>query len=283
MAGQTSEWSPTTIRRFVRSVRSSADVVEVVTDQGPAYLKAMGNHTGPHILACELVGTQLASWFGLSTFDFTLIEVTEEIELPLDSGGTAQPGPAFITRREEGTTWGGRAWQLRRLANPQDIPRLIAFDTWTLNADRHPPPGVDWKPNQGNVFLSQEGAPRGRLVLKAMDHTHCFTGVSGLTSHVSSIDRVRDERLYGRFPEFVEYVGTDSLRQAAADMAGITRAEVEQMVERVPREWEVESDAREALVRLVCERASFLSDWLPRLSESPNVGLSLRTPGMETP
>ena len=52
------------------------------------------------------------------------------------------------------------------------------FDTWLLNCDRFsfPTRNPPTKPriNRNNVFLSEE-APDGKFVLKAMDHTHCFT------------------------------------------------------------------------------------------------------------
>ena len=43
------------------------------TDAGKGYLKALGGPEGPHTLACEWVATQLARWFGLSTFDFAIL------------------------------------------------------------------------------------------------------------------------------------------------------------------------------------------------------------------
>ncbi len=69
------KWQPTEIRRFVRSVPSSTGVAVVISDAGEGYLKAIGNPEGEHVLACEWVATHLARWFGLPTFDFTLIEV----------------------------------------------------------------------------------------------------------------------------------------------------------------------------------------------------------------
>ena len=63
----------------------------VRTDAGDGYLKAMGNPAGEHALACELVGTQLAAWFGLPVFDFAIIQVTAADELPFAKGGFACP------------------------------------------------------------------------------------------------------------------------------------------------------------------------------------------------
>jgi len=48
------------------------------------------------------VGTQLAAWLGLPTFEFAIIQVLPENEIPFQKGDQAQPGPAFITRLEPG-------------------------------------------------------------------------------------------------------------------------------------------------------------------------------------
>jgi len=178
VSGSSRNWRPTTIRRFIRPFPTSACTALVETDAGPGYLKALGNPEGPHVLACEWVGTQLAKWFDLPTFDFSLITVAVEDEIPFAKGGLAEPGPAFITRAESGEPWSAHESQLKRIANPEDIARLVVFDTWTLNCDRYQPPpeGVAGRArvNWNNVFLSGE-APAGQLLLKAIDHTHCFT------------------------------------------------------------------------------------------------------------
>ena len=48
---------------------SSARTAVVQTDAGTGYLKALGNPEGPNTLACELVGSSLLEWFGLSTLE----------------------------------------------------------------------------------------------------------------------------------------------------------------------------------------------------------------------
>src|SRR5262245_25691871 len=133
-------WQPTTINRFIRGFRTSARAILVDTDAGPGYLKALGGPEGPHTLAAELVGTRLAEWFGLPTFDFTLIMIDQTQEIFDRDGnqiGEALPGPAFISRLEPGDTWSGDERQLATLANPDDIARLVVFDTWLRNCDRH--------------------------------------------------------------------------------------------------------------------------------------------------
>ncbi len=192
-------WNPTTIKRFIKAFPTSACTAQVETDVGKGYIKALGGPEGPHTLACEWVATQLARWFGLSAFDFAIIPVTDDDEIPFYKGGKAQVGPAFITRAESGEPWGGTERQLDKLINPQDISRLVVFDTWTLNCDRHslPTDGKIGKPRvkRNNVFLSEE-APDGQLLLKAMDHTHCFTCGRPLSRSLRNIDNIKDPRVF---------------------------------------------------------------------------------------
>ena len=195
MAKKVQPWKPTTIKRFIKAFPTSACTVLVQTDAGKGYLKAMGGPEGPHTLACECAGTHLARWLGLPTFEFAIIPVTESDEIPFHIGGKAQVGPAFITRAESGEPWSGRERQLNKLFNPQDISRLVVFDTWTLNCDRHSVPEEGkigkLRINRNNVFLSEE-APKGRLMLKTMDHTHRFTCGRQLSRSLRNIDKIRD-------------------------------------------------------------------------------------------
>jgi hypothetical protein len=248
------------IRRMIKAFPTGAATVLVLTDQGKGYLKALGNPEGPHVLACEWVGTHLARRLGLPTFDFALVPVTPEDEIPFAKGGKAQPGPAFITRKERGNPWGGGERSLRRLSNPEDLTRLVLLDTWTRNCDRHPLDPAKRKPNRDNVFLSREGAPPRRSLLKAMDHTHCFTCGRELTPAIADISCVKEEGCYGLFPEFWPHLSRDVMREAVRTLRAVTQVEVRQIVEGIPREWEVPQPVRDALVEFLCRRAVFVAD-----------------------
>lgn len=250
-------WKPEKIVRFVKNLPSGAGTILVETDQGPGYLKAIGNPGGEHCLACEYVGTQLAQWFGLSTFEFTLIEVTEVDELPFAKDGNAKPGPAYITRKEKGSSWGGKKRELRKLVNPDDLTLLVIFDTWTLNWDRYSTTDMA-KPriNRDNVFLSEEGPP-GQLVLKAMDHTHCFTR-SELTRKMAHLDKVMDARVYGLFPEFRPFLNEKAAKRAIKRMNSFSQIEAANIVQSIPKEWDVTEGAREALSEFLVNRAEYL-------------------------
>jgi hypothetical protein len=263
-------WQPTTIRRFIKGFPSSAKTALVETDAGQAYVKGMGGPEGPHTLASELVATRLAAWLGLSTFDYAIVPIdeTDEVWFVDQEGnhvGKAAPGPAFITRAESGETWSGDKKQLERLVNPQDVAKLVVFDTWLLNCDRysHPAGNAMQKPriNRDNVFLSEE-APEGQFVLKAMDHTHCFTCGAAWTKALSRIDRIQCRSLHGMFPEFRTFIGKDrtAVRQTAGKLQSITRRDVMPIVQTIPKQWDVNSGTLEALVNFILGRATFIAE-----------------------
>lgn len=255
-------WQPTRFVRFVRALDTSMGTAEIVTNVGRAYIKAMGNRQGPQQLACEWVGTQLARWFGLPTFDFAILPLDETDEIPFHRGGTAQPGPAFVTRAERGHPWGGSTDELAILVNPGDVARLVVFDTWTLNCDRHPPDLTVRKSNYDNVFLSEEQAPAGQFRLIAMDHTHCFTCGRDLNERTAPIDRIKDERLYGLFPGFVPLVRERRavVEHAAQRLRRFDHSVCRTIVGSIPTEWDVSAEARTGLCELICQRAGFVAD-----------------------
>jgi hypothetical protein len=252
-------WQPTQIHRFVAHWDTGTQVIRVTTELGDGYLKAMGNPEGEHVLACEWVGTQLARWFGLPTFEFGLIEVILGDELPFAKSGKAKPGPAFITRADPGEPWSGKRRELKRLINPQDISRLVVFDTWTRNCDRYfEKEDGSLRINRNNVFLSEE-APAGQLLLRAIDHSHCFTCGQSITPKLAQIDKIRDDRVYGLFPEFRRYLDRDVVGQTIADLHRLDRATVAGMTQSIPRQWDVETSARVALEDFILQRASYLA------------------------
>jgi hypothetical protein len=234
MPREPEHWRPRVIRRFIESVRSATSVARVETDAGEGFVKALGNPAGPHALACEWIGTQLAEWFGLPTLDYALIEVTTDDEIPLFGGHQALPGPAFITRAEKAYSWGGGIASLKRLGNPADIAKLVTFDTWTRNCDRCPADLTQRNPHRDNVLLSRAGA----------------------------IETIRDPGVFGLFPEFRPLLTEAQVRQACARLRTITRRQVETIVASVPAAWAVEDSARQALADLLFRRADFVAGTL---------------------
>lgn len=230
-----------------------------MTDAGPAYAKALGNPQGPHVLACDLVGTALARWFGLPTFDWAILVLGEDDEIPFPGGGRALPGPAFVTREETGLSWSGDAADLELIDNQDDVSRLVVLDHWLRNCDRHPPDLSARKPNIDNVFLSSEQASPGRFRLIAMDQGHCITCGRDLTVAVQNIDVVRDERVYGVFPAFRGLLRPAVLQESLAKLGTLPVTVAADAVQAIPLEWDVSTAVREALRTFVVDRASYLA------------------------
>lgn len=109
------------------------------------------------------------------------------------------------------------------------------------------------------MFLSEE-APTGQFLLKAMDHTHCFTCGKELSRTIRDLDRIRDPRVFGLFPEFRRFLDRSQVKQAAIDLRRFDRAKAARMTEGIPKEWEVSSDALDALRDLIVGRAAFVAD-----------------------
>lgn len=254
-----SPWLPKIFLRFERAYDTSMGTARIVTDAGPAYIKAMGNRQGPHPLACEWIGTYLARWFGLPTFAFAIVTLDAEDTIPFSRGGTAEPGPAFVSKAVQGHPWGGDAEELEQLDNKGMISWLVVFDTWSRNCDRYPPDLSIRRPNYDNVFLSEEGQDN-RLRIIAMDHSHCLTCGRDLNARMSHIDQVRDERLYGLFPEFIPFLRQEEIEKALEKLKMVDRELILDSLEAIPEEWEVTQTARTAVVELLVRRASFVAD-----------------------
>jgi hypothetical protein len=139
--------------------------------------------------------------------------------------------------------------------------RLVVFDTWVRNCDRYPPDLTKRRPNYDNVFLADPVGPStGQPILIAMDHTHCFTCGRDLDADVANVSRVKDDRLYGLFPGFVPFVRQQDVEAAISRLHQVTRQVVSGMVASIPRDWEVEEAARDALIELICRRAEFVAE-----------------------
>ncbi|MEX1224743.1 MAG: HipA family kinase, partial [Pirellulales bacterium] len=233
-------WHPSCITQFVEARKSSTQVVIVETDAGRGFLKAMGNPEGEHALACDWVGTQLARWFGLPTLEQAIVDVDEFVDIRLFNGDLAKLGPALATRAVPGDSWSGEPRQLTKLRNPDDISRLVVFDTWILNRDRH----SQDRQNRDNVFLSVES---GELELLAIDHTHCF-GTSGgeLSERVAQIENCKDRGVYGRFPEFEKFLNRGVVTQCVEQLGRIDETTVRQIIDEIPDEWQVADRAKSA-------------------------------------
>jgi hypothetical protein len=245
---------------------------KVKTDATFGYLKALGNRQGPHALAADWVASSLGQWFGLSVPSVAIMPLALAACFDLPRGARTQPGPAFISKHVDGRTWGGSEAELRTVENTSDITRLVVFDTWLRNCDRHPPDLSTRKPNYANLYLADtERSGRTRLV--AIDHTHCFDCGRDFSERLSHIERIKDERTYGLFPAFKAFISASELLWCKAMLRALERTAVAGIVASIPTEWQVAPAAADALVAQVYGRAGFIADrieagWIPGESVS---------------
>lgn len=252
----------------------------IQTDVGPAYIKALGNRQGPHALACEFVGSSLARWFNLRVPDFAIMNLPAEACFDLPRGHRCKPGPAFVSRHVRGGTWQGSLQELRSLVNPGDITRLVIFDTWVSNCDRHPPDLTQRRPNYNNVYLGDTEDPL-QSCLYAIDHTHCFDCGRDLTPRLSHIDLVQDDRTYGLFPGFRPLLDPGEAQWCMAMLRSVQRRVVEEIVDQLPPEWEAPTAAAAALVEFLHRRARYVADRID--AGWPQAAPGARGAGQEQP
>lgn len=257
-------WGPTKVLRVWQVHPTSARTAHVQTDAGPCYLKGCENPEGPHILACELVGTRVARWFGLPTFDFAVLHLSGEDQLHFAESEEPGTGPAYVTRAETGTTWGGNARALEAVENPDVIAGLVILDTWILNCDRYRVRGNEIRRNHRNVFLSAKSAARGRFRLVAMDHTHAFSCGAELTaSKLRRIELIKSVEVFGLFPEFIGFVTPSRVEPLIAKLESFTRDQAHPLVADVPGAWGWNATLGTAMQEFLVDRAHFLAGALP--------------------
>lgn len=253
-------WQPQAIRRVVALKETGTEVVEVVTNEGPGFIKFLGNPEGPHVLAAEFVGTRLAGAMGLPILDWHVFHYDGFPEIRLPSGNSAQAGSAWITRKVEGFVWSGHADDLAAVSNQCDIAKLVLFDQWVLNCDRYQPaPPPKFRQNLHNVFFSREDSETGKFRLLAMDQTHIFTCGGELRPDLARLDKVRDPLAYGLFPGFGKILRREDAVAAVTAMAGVDEGIIRTIVREIPPDWEVSREVREAMIDFLLQRRNWLA------------------------
>jgi hypothetical protein len=218
-----------------------------------------------HALACDFLGTRLAAWLGLPTFDISIVRVHDQLLRP--DGKPCTGGLALAARKISGQPWGGDDEQLQEAENQDDVVGLVVLDTWTRNHDRY------WKRADGtirnleNVFFG-DGAAAGKLRLIAMDFTACVRREKGeLTRSVGRVDNEKDCELYGLFPEFIPFVTRERLRPFVSKLDAFRKEVAASICADLPEEWQLSLEVRAAVADLLCARATFLAPRIEKMLE----------------
>ncbi len=226
--------------------------------------KFMGNPAGDHALACEWVGTSLAKWLGIPTFEFALIPYQTDFRILLDKDSYAQIGPAFITRWEDkGGAWRGDPAQLEKIENSDDLTKIVYLDTWLLNRDRwsrweHVEP-VD---HYENVFIGQSKEEPGKFYVKAIDHSHVITYGGYIRERITRKESLECTQICGNFDEFSCYLKSEVSEQAAKKIGSIPPKIIDEILAQIPKEWGVGENEKEWLRTFITHRSKFVSKFL---------------------
>ena len=252
-----------TATRFIKVWASSSSLaVSLDTDQGEYVAKVRNNPEGPRVLVNEWLGSSLARLLGILTPNFAIIDVPSQLKIELRPGLVALSGPAFGSQFEQGQTWGGKS-SVAAVANPEIFSQLVVLDTWLLNVDRYSVSDGHIRKNPQNLWLSEEGAPPGKFLLKAIDHGHCFRGTTWRATDLNKIDWVKDPNIFGMFPEFAELLKLDQVRATLERAAGMTRKEGDDILKEVPESWSLSPTDAQSLVEFLLDRARYLRTTLP--------------------
>jgi hypothetical protein len=98
------------------------------------------------------------------------------------------------------------------------------------------------------------------LQLVAMDFTHAFTCGGDITRRLGFIDRVRDPKIYGLFPEFQNFLDREHVSQFAIRLGQFSRNIAEEIVDAVPHDWEVDRQNRTIWATMITDRAHFVAE-----------------------
>lgn len=252
------DWQPTAITRVIEPILSSTCVVRVATDAGMAFVKGMGNPQGNESLALELVGTELAALVGLRVPPFAIVAVAD-LPIEMISCQFMHLGPAFASQALIGAPSDASGTFLQRLANPQHVALLVAFDTWVRNIDRCPPIDyLDPTPKWDNLFFTPF---KRRFEMVVFDHTHCFVE-EDLDSGLAGTTFVDDQRLYGASPEFVPILNERALRRACGEIARVDADAVMAIIGSVPAAWGPSTGTRARWAEVLIERGKREEEYL---------------------
>lgn len=248
-------WRPSRVERVIETLSTSTRPAKVMTDAGPAFLKGMGNPAGNDSLACEIVAGELAHLIGLRVPEFAIVPL--ELDIMMDGHGTMNRGPAFVSKALPGATGDGGDIFLSRLRRPQDVAKLVLFDTWIRNHDRYPPDGaLHTEENLDNIFFTPVDR---KFDLVALDHSHCF--VEGeLEDDLGAPSVHTDDRICGLFPEFQRFMHEVDVRHAASAIAAVNDTAVKEIIASVPHAWGPRRAMRDVWAEVIVARGRLIAD-----------------------
>lgn len=246
-------FSPSKVLREIEKFPSSTRPCLVDTDQGKAILKAANNPASPSSIISELVCAELGSWFGLKIPDFFIFNALN-LDIQLGTTQNIFMPPAFASKYESANTRDVSGRMLANLSNPEDIAKLVVFDTWIRNTDRYDE--VSEHHNSDNYLLRQIGNS-AKYELIVIDHSHCFSEDS-LNDINDWEELTLDNTVFGIFPEFQPYLSKTNVEKALEKLSSLGSEHVTEILNSIPVELGLRMTTKDSLQKFICERASFL-------------------------
>lgn len=257
-------YRPTEIQREIEAFTSSTRPIRVATDAGDGFIKSIGNPQGDSALVAELVAAELGTWFGLPIPPFAIVNNCT-IDLRMAGSGVRMVPPLFISKAVDGEPDAGNVF-LSKLRDKALVAKLVVFDTWVRNCDRG-------QQNRDNLLYVRLPGRQGRYQMAPIDHGNCFL-VTEPDFPIAPwpAECVEDPAVYGRMPEFDEYLTGKTVADAVAKLAELPRNFVESVVNSVPTEWGLGPQAKTSLANLICDRAGYVVNSIsPRLVDDPQI------------
>jgi len=220
-------------------------------------LKPVNSHSGPKLLVNELVSTEIAYRIGLPAPEPYIVDVPPKLEIPLrHRPGVMAPGPNFAVPYFRVSMAPAENEHIALADNQDDLPGIVAFDTWMGNRDRTTP---------GNLVATPSTREPGWFHIWMVDHGHAFTGpnwtAESLLEEAESVRALPYPDVLAEPMENARWLSKWLGRITAVDEETVT-----EVVEKVPLSWLPQRDERRALVTYIVRRRDFLVAALAELS-----------------
>ena len=248
----------THILRVDQALETAAKVLVVATTFGRMYLKGPPGEEGNGQLVREWIGTRLAQAFHLPTLSYGILENLPQAQLLLADGRALRQDAVFATLEEPGAAWEGGSEALDLVGNRSAFSRLVVFDTWVRNLDRHVPRVNGSHENKGNVFVSSDSRRGHRPQLLAMDHTHVF-GSPAVIRNGAASPMVQDAVVYGLFDDFRPRLAARDLERAIHDLTGMRQPVLMDMIAPLIGRWGLTDAAADGIAGFLEARAQFVT------------------------
>jgi hypothetical protein len=108
------------------------------------------------------------------------------------------------------------------------------------------------------VFLS--GGSQQDIILMAFDFTHAFTNGRDVVKKEFDIAAIKDDRIYGNFPEFEAYFSRTVATKTLKRLKSINEEDIRLIIEAIPKEWDIGHQTQEAWIGFLIQRADYIAN-----------------------